>query len=73
MIKDKKNIIDRIFPTKKCNCCKKEFIVTDLKQYMYKLYVNNKPLWYCSYTCYRKAGGDSGKVTSHYVRRNQYM
>lgn len=39
----------------KCSKCKKEFIPA--QQHMYRA----KDRYQCSYTCYRKEGGDNGK------------
>ena len=39
-----------------CPICKKEFIHNPMS--IYKLTINNKRVHYCSYTCWRKAGGD---------------
>lgn len=42
----------------KCSRCGKQFI--KYPQHLYKLIKNNKKLYYCSYTCWRACGGDSG-------------
>jgi len=40
-----------------CSVCGKEFIPPIMGKWMYR--IGQK--WQCSYTCYRKAGGDNGK------------
>ena len=48
--------------TKTCPICGKVFVFNPMS--IYKLYNNKrdkKLKWYCSYTCWRKDGGDSGK------------
>lgn len=40
---------------KVCSCCNKKFIPASLHLY------RAKDKWQCSYTCYRKEGGDDGK------------
>ena len=57
--------LDRVLPSRKCPICGKTVIV----RYNYAYRINTK--WYCSYTCYRKAGGDDGKFTTHYARRRK--
>ena len=56
--------------TRNCAICGKSFVISPL--YMYKIPKNkfNKCYkYYCSYTCYRKGGGDNGKFTTHYAKR----
>ena len=49
---------------KKCELCGKLFILT--YNYLYKLRdKNQKNLYYCSYTCWKKAGGDGGIKNIH--------
>lgn len=43
----------------KCPICKKMFLHNP--QSIYKISSGSKVKRYCSYTCWRKAGGDSGK------------
>lgn len=43
----------------KCACCKKEFLYNPTS--IYKIKSGQRQKNYCSYTCWRKAGGDSGK------------
>jgi hypothetical protein len=43
-----------------CPICKREFLHNSMS--IYKLEKNNKIRYYCSYTCWRKDGGDSGRV-----------
>ena len=45
---------------RKCPTCKKEFIHNP--QSIYKIVTNTKIKRYCSYTCWRKAGGGKSKV-----------
>lgn len=54
--------LSRYISVKECEICNKKFVKT--YNYMYKLYKNKRLTYYCSYTCYRKAGGDSGKYNS---------
>jgi len=42
-----------------CPICGKKFIPT--ANYLYKLRSIHGVKYYCSYTCWRKDGGDSGK------------
>lgn len=42
-------------PLRTCPICEKRFIPT--AQWLYK---GERGPYYCSYTCYRKAGGDQG-------------
>ena len=48
-----------MFRTKKCKVCGKEFILP--AEPLYRLLKDKKRNWYCSYTCWRKDGGDNGK------------
>lgn len=48
---------------KECERCGKKFIPGSL--HLYKLLKNGKTKYYCSYTCWRKCGGDNVK---HYIR-----
>lgn len=43
----------------RCPICKKEFLHNPMS--IYKLSKGQRTRWYCSYTCWRKDGGDSGK------------
>lgn len=43
----------------RCPICKKEFLHNPTS--IYKLVKGQRTRWYCSYTCWRKDGGDSGK------------
>ena len=45
-------------PEKHCDICGKYIAATP--QWVYKLRNNKVTTWYCSYTCYKKAGGDGG-------------
>lgn len=58
MQKNKGNYVYGI-SDKKCGICGKTIIATP--EWLYKLLKKKTMIWYCSYTCYRKAGGDSGK------------
>jgi hypothetical protein len=49
----------------KCPVCGNLFCHNTMS--IYKLIKDNKTIWYCSYTCWREAGGDSGK--RKYARR----
>ena len=55
-----------LLETKVCKICGKHFIAFS-PDYIYKL--RHSPhsgfVYYCSYTCYRKAGGDSGKYVTN--------
>ena len=44
--------------------CGKTFIPTS--QYVYKIPKNGKWQYYCSYTCWRKAGGGSAKKVARW-------
>ena len=48
-----------MFIMKRCCRCGKMFIPG--KEHLYKLIRNNKSCYYCSYTCWRKDGGDNGE------------
>jgi ribosomal protein L24E len=41
-----------------CSICGKEFLPT--YHWMYKRTIDKRVAYQCSYTCYRKAGGDGG-------------
>lgn len=43
---------------RQCKRCGKMFIPGS--QHLYILYNNQKKVYYCSYTCWRKDGGDNG-------------
>ena len=47
----------------KCNICGKTMIKRYNYAYVIKKY-KNAPKYFCSYSCYRKGGGDSGKCKS---------
>lgn len=57
-------------PTKECKICGKKFIANP--NWMYKIHKGktkkekSKLNYYCSYTCYRKAGGDGGVQVTKY-------
>lgn len=46
--------------------CGKTFIPTP--QYVYKLCKHNKNIYYCSYSCWRKAGGGGSNGARNYHR-----
>lgn len=48
-----------MFITKICAKCGKSFIPAS--GHLYKLQKHGKLEYYCSYKCWRKAGGDNGK------------
>ena len=48
--------------------CGKQFIHTG--EWVYKLHKNGKNVYYCSYTCWRKAGGGKKSVTFVKHRRD---
>lgn len=48
-----------MFTAKNCGQCGKMFIPG--REHLYKLLKSNKTKYYCSYSCWRKAGGDNGK------------
>jgi len=52
--------------------CGKTFIPTPEWLYKLRRKQNSKAMYYCSYTCWRKAGGDSGKYTK-YVRHKKVL
>lgn len=54
---------------KNCDICGKLIIPTP--QWMYKKVTDRKSYFYCSYTCYRKAGGDNGKYISYVKARRK--
>lgn len=56
MEKNKKKYIYGV-KDRRCGECGKLVIPTP--QWLYKLEKNYKTIYYCSYKCYRKAGGDS--------------
>ena len=47
-----------IFKNAVCSICGKQLSIIDKEDYVYKLRKQGKLLWYCSYTCWRKDGGD---------------
>ena len=51
---------------KTCRVCGKRFIPTH--EWAYK----NNHEFYCRYSCYRQAGGDSGGKDRRYTRENVY-
>ncbi len=54
------------FQEKICPICGKTFCILNASDWAYKLlqnkYKGTRKKYYCSYKCYRKAGGDSGWV-----------
>ena len=44
---------------RKCPVCKKQFLHNPMS--IYKLQYGNRFKFYCSYTCWRSAGGDNKK------------
>lgn len=46
-----------IFKETSCDICNKTLVTTDKEHYLYKLMKQGKRKYYCSYTCWRKAGG----------------
>lgn len=46
-----------IFKNTYCDICNKHLCIIDMEQYLYKLTIKGKRKYYCSYTCWRKAGG----------------
>lgn len=63
------NKVDNHFLEKRCEICGKLMVRVNWNLYAYKKKLNDSPTYsyFCSYSCYRKAGGDSG-IESHYVR-----
>ena len=52
---------------KKCVLCNKNFVPTF--HWLYKIRKDKgKTLYFCSYGCYRKMGGDNGEKFSKYGR-----
>lgn len=47
----------RMFELRKCDDCGKEFIPAS--QHLYKLNKEGRTRWYCSYTCWKRNGGDN--------------
>ena len=47
----------------KCHVCKKSFIYNPMS--IYKIPKNGKLKYMCSYTCWRKVGGDSDKTSKY--------
>ena len=67
-VKDKE-YLDRLFIQRNCDICGKLVIPTP--HWMYKTHKPGKGIkYYCSYNCYRKAGGDSGRY-EYYVRNKR--
>lgn len=57
---------DSLLPQRNCALCDKLIIINP--RWVYKLRTEaNRVVYYCSYTCYRKAGGDNGKF-EYYIR-----
>lgn len=58
-----------MFELRKCSICGKEFIPASMHMYKTK---NRRGITklQCSYTCYRKAGGDSGRYNRYTKTRN---
>ncbi len=64
-----KRYLDRVLVQRNCDICGKTVIPTP--HWMYKIHKPGKNIkYYCSYTCYRKAGGDNGKY-EFYVRNKK--
>ena len=60
-----------LFSEKNCKGCGKYFVVARPAYYTYKLQIKDKLNYYCSYTCWRKAGGDAKPKGKKYQRYNQ--
>ena len=58
------SIVDDVFKIYKCKCGR-DFIPHP--NWLYKQIKNKKTIYYCSYTCWRKDGGDNGRK-NHYAR-----
>jgi hypothetical protein len=57
---------NKYLQVKKCKICGKTIVRPNWQLYTYKLRIGNNPYsYFCSYTCYRKAGGDSGKECNY--------
>lgn len=64
--------LSEVWRIEKCKICGKTFIPT--YKYLYKLKDRNqKTIYYCSYTCWKKDGGDNGNRNIHGVGRNPKM
>lgn len=48
-----------MFELAMCKRCGKMFIPA--KEHLYKMIKDGKTCYYCTYTCWRKDGGDNGK------------
>ena len=53
-----------VISMEKCPVCKRSFVYNRMSIYKIKNRRNGKIKWYCSYTCWRKAGGDQNKSSS---------
>lgn len=54
---------------KVCSECGKEFIPGG--QHLFRKPKKNGEAWQCSYSCYRRAGGDTGKYNRDYKRTSE--
>ena len=67
---DKHDYLSGALPSRTCKICGKKFVST--YNWMYKIIRRTTSGnyssydWYCSYTCYRKDGGDSGTYIHRY-------
>lgn len=52
---------------RKCSICKKIFLPSPMHMYRTEKGIQ------CSYTCYRKAGGDNAKYTQHRAHPKRYL
>lgn len=58
-----------MFELRKCSICGKEFIPAAMHMYKTKKKGETTKIQ-CSYTCYRKAGGDDGRYIRYPETRN---
>lgn len=55
-------------PMYKCSECGKNICILYSTIWVYKKKIGNLVNYYCSYSCYKKAGGDDGKLRKKYTR-----
>ena len=56
-----------ILGMRECPICKKKFIFNSLS--IYKLTIRGRIKYYCSYTCWRKAGGGNYKKDPKIIKQ----
>lgn len=63
MQKKRKSHLETCLPSHICTICGKQFVILRTNLWAYKIQNHKNIKYYCSYKCYRKAGGDNGKFT----------